>query len=209
MPQLVKPKKRYCVEIETENTNLWNTMDILLRFKGDNLTGFSNMFRLNVSLLTLHLLSNPNFKKRDPLISDIRSTISRDRKKIFSRTKNIEINSISDKRFTNLNEIMNMTRKPSRTSYKLKWGLEELDSPVSALPSDFELEFEFEAENSISKLSEIWKMEFGKIEKLRQDVLDLLSQEKKDLHLGKVMLFGDPGLMDIREFRERECNKQF
>jgi hypothetical protein len=195
------------VEIETENATFWNTMDILLKFKGDNLTGFSNMFRLNVCLLTLHINSDPFFKKRDALISDIKFKKSLDKKKIISQKKKIEINSIADKRFTNLNELVNSIETPKKQNFFLKWGLEELDHPISALPNDFELEFEFEAENNISKIGEIWHMEFQKIEKLRQEVKSLLSKDKKDAYLGKTMLFGDVKLMDIHGFVERELDK--
>jgi hypothetical protein len=203
----VKPKKRYCVEIETENATFWNTMDILLKFKGDNLTGFSNMFRLNICLLTLHINSDPFFKKRDLNISDFKFKKSLDKKMIISQKKKIEINSIRDKRFTNLNEIIESNQEDREQTYFLKWGLEELDHPISSLPNDFELEFEFEAESKVSKIGEIWKMEFQKIEKLRKDVLALLSKDGKDAYLGKTMLFGDVKLMDINGFVEREISK--
>lgn len=47
----------YTVEIETENAAPLKTMDILIRFKSDNLTGFKSLFRLNVTLFTLESTS--------------------------------------------------------------------------------------------------------------------------------------------------------
>lgn len=205
----MKPKKRFCVEIETENTAYWNTMDILLKFKGDSLTGFSQMFRLNICLATLGVLEDPEFKKRDPKIEDIKQRKSADNTKFFSKKKKIELNSIHDKRFTNLSEIVDINKTQNENNFFLKWGFEELDKPESAIPQDFELEFEFEAEQKTSKISEIWKENFFKIEKLRKEVLALLSKDKKDARIGKIMLFGDEKLMDIHGLVEREVSKKY
>lgn len=183
-------------------------MDVLLKFKGDNLTGFSQMFRLNICLITLHILSDPNFKKRDPEIADIKLKKIKNKNKFVSQKKQIHINSIRDKRFTNLEEIVDIPQKKNNDNYFLRWGLEELDKPISSLPQDFELEFEFEPEKNLSKLSEIWKNEFMKIEKLRKDVLKLLGEDKNNGTIGKIMLFGDEKYMDIHGLVEREISKK-
>lgn len=192
------------MEVETENAAFWNTMDIKLKFKGDNLTGFSNMFRLNVCLLTLHVHSDPFFKKRDMMISDIKFKAPGDAQSTGDPNKMIEVNSLKDKRFTNLNEFTNLKNQFEPENQILKWGLEELDQPVNSLPRDFELEFEFEVETTQAKVCKLWETEFRKIEKLRQDVVILMSKDNKDGSLGKVMLFGDVELMDIKGLNDRE-----
>ena len=168
-------------------------MDLLIRFKGDSLTGFTNLFRLNISLATLHIGSKKVFNDENvnnEILMGVEGLVD------------------SQKRFTNLHERFENNDIDSfqRQKFLICWKKDELDNPSEELPKDFEfqLEFEAEAEKCQNEWKDKWDLDWAKNDSLRLQVLELLKHNNKDFLLGKTMLFGDPTLMDIQNLTLRK-----
>lgn len=307
-----KPEKRvYTVEIETENAAPLQTMDLLIRFKSDNLTGFKSLFRLNVTLFTLEVTSQvvqrpmhseifwKNFREtnfvnleslkydelaieedHDPghrytnlndgirpkmdsknnikcmgldLIREVEAEgkLTREIKAEIEAMHDLENfqqvskgsnqndkDPTNDPKFRNLDELQT-TPQPSNFSknkspevidsnqlkpmeelklppqpkprpkawprkpefpncqFTKTFKRDDLDAVDKYVPKDFEIELEFEYAISDPKIFENWVVEWRKVEKMRREVRQWLSEGGCIENRSKILLWGDENLVDV------------
>ena len=218
------------VEIGTENALFFKTTDIKFKFKADNLTGFSDLFRFNLCLLNSSM-EESNFQ--DSIsenknlvdvneIEEIQSRFTELGMQSLRYQDNFEWNppplvddeQIEPEKQINLQEKSNFslhqdeqkyfTQKPNNC-LTLLWTKTQFDVVDSSLPDDFELEMEFETKRDDFGLKpKQWIEEWTKMDKLRLTVVSLLNSKQKDQLIGKQMLFGDPELTDVHCLTARD-----
>lgn len=167
------------VNINTENSDLLITSDILISLEADNLTGFTKLFRRNICLMNY-----------SPYIVDY---------KIPDLTNNSQKEKMTNEDDFEFRDTFDWSKYENNTrSEFIKFDKQILDKTDQSLPDDFEIILEMEQHlNTVELQKQKWSEQCIKIEKLRQTVLQFLCKERKDNMMGKLMLFGDPTLTDV------------